>query len=133
MSCHSIGHGLNHVMEEVVELFDEGKIPEEAIRRIGSKAMQAVNYCDGNEFEAVEAMHGYRCGRCLKEATDEDRLYSLFRIDYRVWDKMQNPFKFEDEPLASYELCADCFDTIVGRALDDTAVSVREAVAETMQ
>ena len=126
MSCHSIGHGINTIMKVAVELFEEDKLSVEAIRRIGAQAMRAVNYCDGNSYEAVEVLEGYRCGRCLKKAENKDELYSLYLIDYHLWNDGYDPLEVEGEPLASYELCADCFDTIMEKCYHDPEIGKRE-------
>ena len=126
MSCHAIGHGINTIMEVVVGLLDEGKISVEAVRHIGAQAMMAVNYCDGNSYEAVAVLKGFRCGRCLKKVANKDELYSLYDIDYHLWSDEYDPLGLEDEPLATYELCGDCFDAVMNRCYHDPEITKRE-------
>ena len=126
MSCHSIGRGLNSVMEVVVELYEEGKIPAEAVRLLGQQAMRAVNYCDGNADEAVEVLTESRCGRCLKKVASTNELFNVYEVSYdskRTYDQ-KDPM--EVEPLASPALCADCFTVIVGTCLGNPEQARKE-------
>ena len=125
MSCHSIGHGINAVMEVVLDLYEEGEITPNAVRRLGHIARQAVNWCDGNAGEAVEVFLGHMCGRCLKVVEDMDELYSIFGSSLD-WEDNHHIISEEENPLASYEFCADCFDFLVNQATGDPNAGFRD-------
>ena len=67
MSCHNIGRGMNYVVKNVIKMYDTGELTLEAARKIIAAARRGVNWCDGNEYEAVEIIRRCRCGRCLKK------------------------------------------------------------------
>ena len=66
MSCHNIGHGINTVNKEILKLLSEEKINFEVAFHLLCVARDAINYCDGNSYEAVECLED-KCGVCLKE------------------------------------------------------------------
>lgn len=113
LSCHSIGHGINTIVAKIIDLYDEGDIEESVARELIKTARKAVHWCDGNEYEAVECLEeNRRCGKCLREVGDEEKLYSLWDISRDVYDKDRILDDY-DEPLAYASLCADCFDEVV--------------------
>ena len=125
MSCHDIGHGINAVMEVVVDLYNKGEISADAVRRLGHEAQHAVNWCDGNPGEAVEVFLGRICGQCLKPVEDESDLYSVYRtsLDDRIMDQIADN---ADAPTASFEYCRECFDLLVAQATGDPEAGPRE-------
>ena len=128
MSCHAIGHGINAVMEVVLDLYEEGEVTANAVRRLGHIARRAVNWCDGNAGEAVEVFLGHMCGRCLKVVEDMDELYSIFgsSLDRGETHRIISD---EENPLASSEFCADCFDFLVNQAAGDPNAGARDRQA----
>lgn len=125
MSCHNIGRGMNHVVKKVIAMYDDGEVTLEAARKIIAAARQGVNWCDGNEYEAVETIRRCRCGRCLKKMAIREPLYC-------VWDVSGNPPGFdkildtEPEVLASEGLCSSCFDIVMNRFFGDEHAGERE-------
>lgn len=68
MSCHNIGHGINTITELLIEQYRKGEISKEAYRALLIRCGRAVNYCDGNDYEALEALSSAGiCGFCLEE------------------------------------------------------------------
>lgn len=67
MSCHNIGHGLNTVSMVVSDLLDEGAISRDAAKKILLSCKNAVNWCDGNEYEATMCIRNTLCGHCLQK------------------------------------------------------------------
>ena len=65
---------MNHVAILVAEMYDGGEISKEAAVKIFRRLQSGVNWCDGNEYEAIECISN-RCGICLKELQKGDILY----------------------------------------------------------
>ena len=97
MSCHDIGHGLNSVVEIVLEEFDNKNINHETAHKIIRQACNAVNYCDGNSYEAIECFKQQgRCTYCFRKvnnllnvykynsATEYPHLLASFIIDSTI-------------------------------------------------
>ena len=125
MSCHAIGHGINAVMEVVLDLYNKGEISADAVRRLGYEAQHAVNWCDGNPGEAVEIFLGHMCGRCLKVVENLDELYSIFGSSLD-WEESHRIISDDENPLASFEFCPDCFDFLVNQATGDPNAGPRD-------
>jgi len=112
MSCHEIGHGMNNVVEKVLELYDDEKISKSAAVELIRTARKSVWYCDGNEYEAVECMEDSRCCRCLKKINDGEELYDLYDIS----DGNREIMKIPDKPeygVAAHYLCKECLDNVL--------------------
>lgn len=117
MSCHDIGRGMNSVVRTTVSLMDEGKISKEAAKTIISCCKQSVNWCDGNEGEAIDYISGCMCGRCMKLVPEGEKLYSVYDVSRDFPD-----YYHLDDYLATDGLCEDCFDIVFKeRTGDDTA------------
>ena len=125
MSCHDIGHGINAVMEVVFDLYQDGEITPNAVRKLGHIAQRAVHWCDGNADEAIEVFLGQMCGRCLKIVDDENELYDIYRSSLG-WDTCYRIEDNDEEPFASFEFCADCFDFLVNHATGDPNAGARD-------
>ena len=125
MSCHAIGRGINAVMEVVFNLYQAGEITPNAVRRLGHTAQRAVNWCDGNSGEAIEVFLGQMCGRCLKVVDDKNELYNIYRSSLD-WDTCHHIEDNEEEPFASFEFCADCFDLLINQAAGDPNAGARD-------
>lgn len=65
-SCHDIGRGMNEVVKTTIELHDAKDIDINAAKKIIASCAIAINWCDGNEYEATAYIRRYRCGKCLK-------------------------------------------------------------------
>lgn len=122
MSCHSIGRGMNSVVDQVIEMYDAEELTLDAAKKIIAKARKGVHWCDGNEWEAVASIRRCRCGRCLKEVMAGTPLYSVWSISGQKNILDQTP----DEILASDGLCLECFDIVLNRALHDDEAGARE-------
>lgn len=68
-SCHDIGCGMNEVVKTTIELHDAKDIDINAAKKIIASCAIAINWCDGNEYEATAYIRRYRCGKCLKMIT----------------------------------------------------------------
>ena len=127
MSCHSIGRGMNSVVEKVLELYDNDEIGREQAIVIIAACRKGVNYCDGNEYEATECMDGCRCGKCLKVFEKGEKFFSVYdtsdvierRQKYNIVDK-SNP------PLATDSMCEKCFDAVINEVCNDILAGERE-------
>lgn len=108
MSCHNIGHGLNSVSEKVLELYDEGKIEFSVAKDLLYTTRDAVYYCDGNTYEALECFDECRCARCLKKTNELYDLYDVLGNSSKYYDIFNN----KEDGVLSDELCKDCFDEI---------------------
>ena len=70
MSCHDIGLGMDSVVEVIVRLYDQSRVSRDAAVELIHAARKGVNWCDGNEYEAIASIEMSRCGRCLKTMQD---------------------------------------------------------------
>lgn len=110
MSCHSIGHGMNSVVSVIMREYLQGDISLEPARRLIVACRHGIDWCDGNEYEAVECIHD-RCGSCLeKKASGE--LIDLYSLDYEARHKQAKIYEYVDREVANHCLCASCFDRI---------------------
>ena len=95
MSCHDIGHGVDFIIQNVLDMYEHGEISKEAALKMIRTFPQAVHYCDGNESEAL----------------------GEFRSPYEVWDAPQ-----ENGAFYGYSLCLDCFRKFFSEILPDESV-----------
>lgn len=116
MSCHDIGRGLNQVVREIIDLFDKEEISKEAARKIISTCCMAVNWCDGNEYEAIDHIIKCRCGRCLKLVPKGERLYSIWDFPYGFAD--EKDIDIQKLGLASPGICDHCFNEVMNKFSD---------------
>lgn len=123
MSCHNIGKGLNSVTRVVIEEYDSGNINLEGAKRILNECARAVNWCDGNVYEATDYIRRCRCGNCLKMVEKGEKLYSVWDVSKDV----SNPDEItEHYTLASDGLCEECFDKILNEYCDNPDAAARE-------
>lgn len=80
MSCHSIGRGMNSVVKVVISLVDERKIEIEPAKEIIEACKKGVNWCDGNEYEAIACIDGQRCGNCLVTIKDRENVVNADEV-----------------------------------------------------
>ena len=102
MSDHQIGVALNSVLKVVIDLYDEKKINIEAAKKIAIACKNAVNWGDGNEFDATDYISNNRCGYCLELLPKGDKLYSIWAINEFV--------DLEYNSIASEYICEKCLD-----------------------
>lgn len=113
MSCHSIGHGVNTIVECILELYDKKELSFKVAKELIIKSRNAINWCDGNYYEALECMEseiGIRCGCCLEEKKEEDVLnvYDLPKDlleEYRFLEK-----EGYGDKIVSCFVCKKCAD-----------------------
>lgn len=123
MSCHDIGRGMNSVVKVVVELYDDGKIDKKAAMKIIRACKDGVNWCDGNDGEAIDYIRRCRCGKCFKMIPKGEKLYSVWDVSNEVPDKYKIDDRFE---LALDGLCQDCFDIVLNEYCQDNNAGERE-------
>ena len=87
MSCHDIGKGMNWVAEEVVELYDAGRLDVEVALDIIATAVRGVYWCDGDSQDATETINGHRCGKCLRSIEDDEEIYFLYPKAIKGWNE----------------------------------------------
>ncbi|MEE3422659.1 MAG: hypothetical protein VZR11_08160 [Succinimonas sp.] len=68
MSNHEIGHAMSLLGEDILELYEAGKISKEACKSIIRSYIDVAGNYDGNHYEAVESVveAGY-CGLCFEK------------------------------------------------------------------
>ena len=125
MSCHDIGRGMNSVVKVVIDLFDEGKMEVSTAREIIVACRNGVNWCDGNEDEAIVCIRRCRCGKCLKKVPKGAYLFSVWDVSndvpnrYRILDGGETK-------IASDGLCESCFDEVINTHCKDESAGKRE-------
>ena len=129
MSCHDIGHGVDFIIQNVLDMYEHGEISKEAALKMIRTFPQAVHYCDGNESEALEYLTDNYCCEWLHEYeyneifVTVDDIYNAkielgeFRSPYEVWDAPQ-----ENGAFYGYSLCLNCFRKIFGKLLPAESV-----------
>lgn len=123
MSCHDIGRGMNEVVKTTIELYDAKAIGIEAAKRIIATCAVAVNWCDGNSYEAIEYISRCRCGKCLKMVPKGEKLYSVWELSNDV----PNRYYIKDKTgLAADGLCEGCFDEVISKYCNDPNAGKRE-------
>lgn len=111
MSCHDIGHGLNSVVEVVLSEFDKGKLSHEIAHKIIKQARNAVNYCDGNNYEAIICFEEQgRCTCCFKRVNN---ILNVYKLPYTMADVSEKLISasYGEKLLGSY-ICEDCISQI---------------------
>ena len=113
MSCHDIGRGMDSVTQVVIEMFDNGELSKPSALKLFMALKDGVNWCDGNEYEAVESIMDCRCGKCLKKMESGQKFYDIYDCSIFVtgspWDILRN-YK---ENYAGWRFCTTCFDEII--------------------
>jgi len=126
MSCHDIGRGMNNVLETVIDLLDNNEISKDAALKIAHVLRESVNYCDGNEDEAVESILYCRCGFCLRKKDETQKLYDLYQVSKNViydrWDILRG----YNNSYAHWNLCKNCFDTFINNFTKDEKAGEQE-------
>ena len=106
MSCHCIGHALNHVQEEILELYEEGRFDTDTARSLLLQCNDALGFCDGNLNEATETFNKSYCSDCLRKVAEGENLYQIY------WGKCgyRNIRDYRDKhELIGFMLCEECF------------------------
>lgn len=130
MSCHHIGRGMNTVTRKTVELLDEERITLDVAKELIKTARNGVNWCDGNDYEAVAYILQNRCGCCLKKIEPGKPMYSLEDTDLSYNEQNKLFKKTSDSVVASY-LCPECFDKVMNEFMhEDNAGEVQRKYIE---
>ena len=142
MSSHDIGKGLNNVVERVMDMYRDGRLKKETAKELMTVAKISVNFCDGNEYEALECMEA-TCGCCLRDGKPGEHLYSLADCDSipgLIWKDIDTMLtedrKDQDYNLSavSYNVCEECLDKLFARYLPgESGEEVRRRLEEQMQ
>jgi hypothetical protein len=106
MSCHCIGHALNHVQEEILELYEEGRFDTDTARSLLLQCNDALGFCDGNLNEATETFNKSYCSDCLRKVAEGENLYQIY------WGKRgyRNIRDYRDKhQFIGFMLCEECF------------------------
>lgn len=116
MSNHEIGHGLNEVIETIIDLYDENEISISAAKKIICSALDVVNCYDGNEYEALECLIDNDICSCCFEQVDE--LYDICECSNETIKAYG--MKFEEYPeYVSDEMCLPCIKKLLEYKIDD--------------
>ena len=123
MSCHDIGRGMNEVVKTTIELYDAKVIDINATKKLIASCAAAVNWCDGNEYEATAYIRRCRCGKCLRMVPKGEKLYSVWNVSNNVPDCYNIDKK---AGIATDGLCAECFDEVISKHCSDPDAGKRE-------
>ena len=82
MGCHRIGLGMNSVVKEAFEMFENEEIGLNACKKIIMACKNGVYWCDGYESDVIAGMDDY-CGNCLRKFSAEE-LIEVDRNKYFV-------------------------------------------------
>ena len=100
MSCHDIGRGMASVVDQIIEEVRNNNLDVSTARKLIKACTHGVNWCDGNEDEALQTIFKNTCGYCLKQM--EPKKESLFQIIDLSWDYL------EKNENANYFVCEKC-------------------------
>ena len=116
MSCHDIGRGLNSVAEVVIGQYKAGNLNKDAFHDILYSCRKGVNWCDGNEDEALQALvDAGICGLCLEETNDVSNVFDN-DLDYHHRYEVYNAY---DKTAAHYYVCAACKKKIIEKYISE--------------
>ena len=113
MSCHNIGRGMDSVTQVVIEMFDNGELNKESALKLFTALKNGVNWCDGNEGEAVESIINCRCGKCLKRMGSGEKFYDIYDCSMLVTGSTWNILENYNEDYGGWRFCKNCFDEIL--------------------
>ena len=107
MSCHNIGHALNHVQEEILKMYENAEINKEMLRKLLVICTDAVGWCDGNGYEATETFDSSYCTYCLDKLGKDKTMFSFWNVPF----ELKTLWNFEKKYgiFGSY-MCETCFE-----------------------
>lgn len=125
MSCQYIGKGMDFVVKNVIQMYDNKELSLEAAKKVIAFARKGVHFCEGNEDEAIASIRNKRCGICFKKKSDGELFYSVRHISE---DKVgeNDIMNGSDAIFASDFLCQSCFDEVINRWFKDDTAGNRE-------
>ncbi len=113
MSCHDIGRGMDSVTQVAIEMYDNGELNRNAALKLFTALKKGVNWCDGNEGEAVASIIYCRCGKCLRKMTTGEKFYDIHDASMSVTGSSWDILKNYKENYAGWYFCQDCFDEFI--------------------
>lgn len=129
MGCQNIGRGLNNVVRAVISLYDSRKIGLVAARVIIATCRDSVNWCDGDEYDAVDCIGDCRCGRCLRLVPKGELLLNVWCVPD---DFKSDRDAFYKNAYATYRFCETCFPEVVATCYEgvepDTVLEWRDYI-----
>lgn len=90
MSCHNIGHAINHVQEMILELYEEKRYDLDTTKKLLAQSMEALGFCDGNLDEASLYLNHNYCSDCFQRLPANELYcyrYFDFVLEYRFLDE----------------------------------------------
>lgn len=97
--------------QRIFKEFDEGNLGLDVVKRLIWVAVHGVNYCDGNEDEAVQDSYLCRCGNCLKRMKVGERIYSSYQSHFE-WRIITDEI---ESGIAYPSFCPDCLMDVLGK------------------
>lgn len=117
MSCHSIGHAMNKVIEHTLSIYDSGNININIAKSVISECLDAMGFCDGNTDEALicfEEQH--RCSCCLKKVKELE-LYNSNNVPKVAEMLMKNKW-LNPEKTVGLTICKKCVTELFEKELN---------------
>ena len=96
MGGQRIGLGMNSVVKEAIEMFENEEIGLNACKKIIMACKNGVYWCDGYESDVIAGMDDY-CGNCLRKFSAEE----LIEVDRNKYFVVRN------------YICKSCYDHLV--------------------
>ena len=124
MSNHAIGHAMSYLGEDIIALYEAGKISKEAFRSIILSYTNVACDYDGNAYEATESVEeaGY-CGLCLTKHENLSDGYDIVEEiktgGYGDVGRIYERELFRDfmESAVHYRFCPECKAKIISNYL----------------
>ena len=110
MSCHDIGRAMNDIIMTIIDMYEDNLIEKDPAIKLIYTCRKGVNWCDGNEYEAIEDIvkSGY-CGLCFEKTGD---LTSVFENDLG-YPECYKVYESYDDAAAHYYLCPKCKEKVL--------------------
>lgn len=127
MSNHEIGHAMDMVIKNILDLYDKGELSSSTAKKLIKKSLDVVYGYDGNSYEALESMTYTHCSKCLKKygknevfVMEEDAnecIRDKDKVDWEWWYKGT-----KEADCIGDSLCVDCFRKIFKDILSEDTV-----------
>ena len=104
MSCHNIGHAINHVQEKILELYEEKRYDLDTTKKLLAQSMDALGFCDGNPGEATLYLDRNYCSDCFRRLpANKLYAYHYFNLGYNFFDEYR-----EQNEVIGFAMCGTC-------------------------
>lgn len=103
VSNHTIGYGMNEVVETAVTMFEKSEISVNACKKIINACLDSSCRYDGNKYETIEYLYEDHCGNCLKKIEKKEDQIALAR-----WEI---PGEIRDAIVAP-QICKECYNKL---------------------